>query len=569
MKIVGFRDHALRVNNNKALVSAVENCIADSSLLVPIFLWGTSTCGSASASEKLSPPSPLPIDERTGGTAKDVFVTNALKDLNATLHGSLSIGMVLEDSASVAKELINLCKQSDANEIYYLKSFDEKLEQDIEKRLLENDISPKYFVNAFTLIDYSIHNVPWMDIILEHPFRSPLIPFVDYVLRQLDANPPGALVEMPSELPTVLSKSDELDGSVLSIPIDIEHLLQKVGTTKGGTKWGDSILSEWPASESDGSKALASFFESLETKKDGEKSTHLASRLSPYLARGIISPQQVYHGLQDVGKDTDVDSFVRRICWRDYTYAAVSLYPDVVSGKAIRHGYEDVDGGIVGSEEERLKRLDAWKWGRTGFPLVDSGMRQLRSEGWMPQKVRLAVSTCLVEGLGLSWREGMDHFAEFLVDYDIAINSNMWENAGCVGLDPYYVGMNYKRRSYWDKDGSYVRRWCPELKMLPDEVDVLSKNGPIKRDCLYEPWAAPIEVLENVGVNIGADYPLRICNDRESRSEFFTKVREFRSQWSSSLIDDRKRDMVSIGRTPEAEKIGLFTPRAFQLKRSR
>lgn len=154
-KIIWFRDHALRVNNNKALVSAVENCIVDSSLLIPVFLWGMR--GSISKNSSLS----LPIDERTGGTAKDVFVTNALKDLNNTLHGSLSLGSVPEDSISVAKELVSLCKKSGANEIYYLKSFDEKLEEDIEKRLLENGISPKPFVNAFTLIDYSIHNVPW------------------------------------------------------------------------------------------------------------------------------------------------------------------------------------------------------------------------------------------------------------------------------------------------------------------------------------------------------------------------------------------------------------------------
>jgi len=125
-------------------------------------------------------------------------------------------------------------------------------------------------------------------------------------------------------------------------------------------------------------------------------------------------------------------------------------------------------------------------------------MRQLTAEGRMPQKVRLAASTCLIEGLGVSWEAGMQHFAEYLVDYDVAINCNMWMNAGCVGFDPYYVGTNYKRRPYWDKRGDYVRQWCPELKDLPDHCETAEAQrgiGTFKVDCLYEPWSAPDNVL--------------------------------------------------------------------------
>ncbi len=397
----------------------------------------------------------------------------------------------------------------------------------------------------------------------KHQCRSPLIPFVDYVLREIESNPPATPLVEPKQLPNVLQNDD--GPSIVSNPCDIDLLVNKLGITRGGTKWGVSVTSKWPAEETKGLKALDDFLESLE-QKDTTKRTHLASFLSPYLARGVISPRQVYYGIKSVGEEADADSFIRRICWRDYTYAATSLYPDITSGGVIRRGYELLEEGIPCSAEEKTKRLNAWKQGQTGFPLIDAGMRQLVAEGWMPQKVRLAVSTFLVEGLGVSWRDGMDHFAEFLVDYDKAINSNMWQNAGCVGLDPYYVGMNYKRRSYWDNDGSYVRRWCPELSRLPDKIEVPTSNGAKEIDTLYEPWSTPPDILESAGIKLGSDYPVRVCDDRKTRSDFFMMARKIRSEWPSSFIDDRKRDLVALGRDAGAESVGMFTPRAVHVK---
>lgn len=490
-------------------------------------------------------------------------MANALDGLNSTLGGNLALGLI-DDTKNVAEELIHVCRKTNSKEVYYLKSHDEREEKAVEKILKENGIEPRPFGGAFSLIDYSTHSVPWVDIVLEHPWRSPLIPFVDYVKNVMDTE--GPKQETPPTADELKGSIVDLDGdTALSSPYLLNDLLKDVGITPGGTEWGKSIASSWPASESEAKKALSKFLESLEEKDDTMKRTHLASRLSPYLARGLLSPQQVYNGIISVGDDADVDSFVRRICWRDYTYAAVNLYPDVTNGKSIRRGYESLDGGIQMESDERKKRLHSWQTGMTGFPLIDAGMRQLETEGWMPQKVRLACSTFLVEGLGLPWRDGMLHFADFLVDYDVAINSNMWQNAGCVGLDPYYVGMNYKRRMYWDKNGQYVRRWCPELSGLPDAVDIPLDKTTKTVDCLYEPWATPLEVLERSGVTLGDSYPHRVCDDRDSRTAFFSEVREMRSKWPPGLIDDRKRDLVSLGSTD----IGLFTPRALQIRQPR
>ena len=92
----------------------------------------------------------------------------------------------------------------------------------------------------------------------------------------------------------------------------------------------------------------------------------------------------------------------------------------------IREGYEILDHRFNSSADESInERLEYWKRGQTGFPLIDAGMRQLAKEGFIPQEDRLACGSFFVESLGVCWREGMDHFAEFLVDYDKTINTNM------------------------------------------------------------------------------------------------------------------------------------------------
>lgn len=571
VKVVWFREHALRIHDNEAVSAAVNDCVSDANnennSILPVYLWNTF--------------GDTPIDKETGGTAKDVFVANALHSLNSSLDDGLHVGTVKisnqddkEINEKMIKELVEVCRRSNSDCVYYLKSHHENKYDLVATELIQHGITPRPFGGSFSLINYSDRNVPWEEIVLEHPWRSPLIPFVEYVKAQMrekqnTESSSDSSSKATDRLLRQLIKVGNTDSSFkcyVSHPIVVDELIQFAGKTEGGTIWGQSICKSWPASERYAKEALDTFLQSLGTKDgDGMKRTHLASKLSPYLARGMISPRQVYDGITAVGDDADTDSFVRRICWRDYTYAVTDLYPDVTNGKAIRDGYDALDRGINfdGMNAEKIHRLDRWKKGQCGFPLIDAGMRQLEVEGWMPQKVRLACSTFLVESLGISWREGMDHFADFLVDYDKAINSNMWMNAGCVGLDPYYVGMNYKRRMYWDKDGMYVRKWCPELALLPDAVEIeLGKTTKVV-DCLYEPWASPPEVLEEANVRLGSTYPEKVCDDRKTRAQFFKDVRILRSEWPSYRTDDKKRDLVSIGKI----KIGLFTPRALQERR--
>ena len=557
-KLVWFRDHALRIQDNEALHTAIAETDENGSIQ-PFYLWQSSAKDATY---------PNPINTQTGGTARDVFTATALKSLNQTFHGNLAVGLLDSSpdecqATSIAKELVHICKSSNLNEIFYQRSYNDEVENAIAKELEKNGIDARVF-SSYTLLDYENRQVPWEKIVLDDPWRSPLIPYVEYVQDTIEEEGLKPVLEIDD---CSLKKASCADIS-LTCPCDVDELNEKVGITPGNTEWGKSIVKEWPADEISAQKALTNFLESLEQKEDDDakKTTHLASLLSPYLARGLISPKQVYSGIISVVKERDVGSIVRRICWRDYAYAVAKLFPNVVKGEPIRDGYDAVNDGVDLEEEEQQKRLDSWKEGRTGFPLVDSGMRELVATGYMPQKVRLACSTFLVEGLGLPWRAGMQHFAEFLVDYDEVINSNMWQNSACVGLDPYYMGMNYKRRQYWDKEGDYVRKWCPELTSLPDSVDIEVGKTTKTIDCLYEPWACPPEILEKCEIELGVTYPERICDERQTRSDYFAKIRMERSKWPATKIDDKKRDFVQLG---DIARIGMFTPRAIQLKRIR
>ena len=572
--VVWFRDHCLRTLDNEALTAAVADDA--NSAVVPVFLWH----GDGSNA----------VDPATGGTAKDVFVAQALDQLNATLHGRLRVGLVEDDGPSIAAELKSICGTVGADAVYYPLTHSKEVEDELKTELDKCGIQSIAFGSSFSLLDYTYDDatsVPWKDIIENHPFRSPLIPFVDWLLNKLDECPPRKPLSRPDGLEGTLN-AGLTEGEVgLSSPITAKALVESIGRSPGGYAWGRSIAKAWPASERDAMENLERFLASVQQGDDmnddsaGEtsqssmmKRTHLASRLSPYLARGVLSPQQVYEVLLTQLDSKDTASFVRRLCWRDYTYAVTALFPDIEEGKPIRGEYYS-DAAQIFNEEEHLdeetrRRFDSWKKGCTGFPLVDAAMRQLVHEGWMPQKARLAASACLVESLAVPWEMGLRHFAEFLVDYDPSINANMWQNAGCVGFDPYYIGLRFKKRPYWDRDGKYVRQWIPELASLPDYAEVPEAQrgtGLFLVDCLYEPWSSPAHVLEDASIELGKTYPNRICDERSSRSAFFGRLRIQRKDWNAELRDERGLDNVRLGRHEDAERIGIFTPKALLDKR--
>jgi deoxyribodipyrimidine photo-lyase len=162
--------------------------------------------------------------------------------------------------------------------------------------------------------------------------------------------------------------------------------------------------------------------------------------------------------------------------------------------------------------------LQAWKQGRTGVPWIDAGMRQLLEEGWMHNRVRMAVASYLTKNLLIDWREGEAHFMEHLLDGDESQNNGNWQWAASVGADPqpyFRVFSPIKQQQKFDPDGVYVRRWVPELRDLPAEH-------------LAAPWEAPQEVQVEAGCVIGKGYPEPLVDLNESRNEAVERFKQQR-----------------------------------------
>ncbi|MFE4971643.1 cryptochrome/photolyase family protein [Kitasatospora sp. NPDC056651] len=183
------------------------------------------------------------------------------------------------------------------------------------------------------------------------------------------------------------------------------------------------------------------------------------SRLSPYLHFGCLSPTElVERALRHDGEGAR--AFVRQLAWRDFHHQVLAARPD-----AAHRDYRPRDDHWHRDGRE----AEAWRQGRTGYPVVDAGMRQLAEEGWMHNRARLLTAGFLAKNLYLDWRIGAAHFLSLLVDGDVADNQLNWQWVAGTGTDtrPNRVPNPLRQADRYDPDGAYVRRWVPELAHLP------------------------------------------------------------------------------------------------------
>lgn len=228
------------------------------------------------------------------------------------------------------------------------------------------------------------------------------------------------------------------------------------------------------------------------------------SGLSADLKFGTISPRQVFAAATSfVGADhiaadprrpppglshddaqrlTNGGTFVSELCWRDFYYAILFHFPRVAR-EAFRQDYVDLQW-----PETRPALRDAWVEGRTGFPIIDAGMRQLARTGWMHNRLRMLTACFLTKTLLVDWRFGEKVFQQRLVDADLAANNGGWQWCASTGTDaqPYFRIFNPTTQSKrFDPDGEYIRRWVPELSQVPAPL-------------VHEPWRDP-SVLARTG----------------------------------------------------------------------
>lgn len=196
------------------------------------------------------------------------------------------------------------------------------------------------------------------------------------------------------------------------------------------------------------------------------------SHLSAHLKFGTLSLREVYHYIAErLGSS---HGLIRELFWRDFFSHIGFHFPHVFRG-SFQPAY---DALAWRDDQETLAR---WQRGETGFPIVDAGMRQLATTGFMHNRVRMVVASFLTKDLQLSWREGERHFAEHLIDYDPCVNNGGWQWAASTGCDaqPYFRIFNpWLQQEKFDPEALYIKRWVPELANLtPKRIHQLHADG--------------------------------------------------------------------------------------------
>ena len=226
------------------------------------------------------------------------------------------------------------------------------------------------------------------------------------------------------------------------------------------------------------------------------------SQLSPYLRFGMVSPRHAataaLDAMETAGDQTarrGAETWLNELIWREFYMMILYHCPDV-----LEHAFQANIRGIPWRNDEA--EFAAWRAGCTGFPVVDAAMRQLVTTGWMHNRARMIVASFLAKDLLVDWRWGERFFMQHLVDGDPAANNGGWQWTAGVGTDaaPYFRVFNPSLQgAKFDPEGVYVRRYVPELAVVPTKF-------------IHEPWKMPPDVQRLSGCAIGRDYPLPIVD---------------------------------------------------------
>jgi len=271
--------------------------------------------------------------------------------------------------------------------------------------------------------------------------------------------------------------------------------------------WSAGWLDMWTPGEQGSLSRLDSFLErsavAYGTRRD-RPDIFGTSRLSPHLHLGEISPRTCWHrSLASVKPESqdDLKSFSRQTIWREFSHHLLYHWPNLPE-ESFRPEFRRFPWT---RNEEALRQ---WQLGLTGYPIVDAGMRELWATGWMHNRVRMIAASFLVKHLLIPWQDGAAWFWDTLVDADIANNSVSWQWVAGCGIDaaPFFRIFNpVLQGRKFDPNGTYVRRWVPELTDLPNNY-------------IHEPWKASKHILENSGVSLGNSYPYPVVDHMQARN---------------------------------------------------
>ena len=228
------------------------------------------------------------------------------------------------------------------------------------------------------------------------------------------------------------------------------------------------------------------------------------SKLSPFIKHGQIHVETIWEECNKV-KSYGTSKFLAEIGWREFNHSLINFF-HICLKKTIPKKFDKFPW------EKNLKNLKAWKKGLTGYPIVDAGMRELYSTGWMHNRVRMIVGSFLVKHLLINWKEGEKYFKNCLLDYNEANNVSGWQWVAGCGADaaPYFRIFNpILQGEKFDKTGEYVKKWVPELKNVPNKF-------------IHKPW----ELKDENILKLDVDYPAPIVIHEKARSKALSAFKQ-------------------------------------------
>lgn len=295
------------------------------------------------------------------------------------------------------------------------------------------------------------------------------------------------------------------DAQFVEVPVSMKNISPDINLLQlaSSPPWTDGIDKSWSPGEDAAIERIQTFIdEDVAAYKIMREFPAVpgTSRISPYLAVGALSVRSVFHYAQKMKPDVS-EAFIRQLVWRDFAYQMLVHYPEIVS-KPLNMKF--LKFPWLNNEEHYTK----WSTGQTGIPLIDAGMRELRSTGYIHNRVRMNIASYLTKHLLVDFTKGMSLFWDTLVDADIANNTFGWQWASGSGADasPYFRIFNpYLQSKKFDNEALYIRKWIPELRGLSDK-DIM------------EPDQASSEALEEAGVRLGETYPYPIVTHKAGRA---------------------------------------------------
>lgn len=469
--IVWFRQD-LRIKDHPALKAA-----ADNGEVIPVYILDDNT-----------------PDKADLGGASRWWLHHALNDLAESLENKLIV-----KHGDAQSTLTDLAKQYSATHILWHRMYEpwaRERDGEIKKHFKDSDVVAKS-LNGSLLWE------PW------EVLKKDGTPYKVYTPYYRNGCLSQADPRFPLDKPSI-TYVDNLPANAKD-EIDQLNLLPDI-------PWDANMRECWTISERAAGSKLQWFINNAITEYKDDRnipSVRGTSQLSPYLHFGQISPNQIWYAIKEAfhgnTSGAGVDTYLSEIGWREFSYYLLYHFDDIQN-----HNFnKKFDKFPWRTSANDLK---AWQKGNTGIPIVDAGMRELYQTGYMHNRVRMIVGSFLVKNLLIDWREGERWFWDCLVDADTASNSAGWQWVAGSGADasPYFRVFNpILQGEKFDKEGEYVKKYCPELSDLPKKY-------------IHKPWEANADILKHANINLGEEYPKPLVDLKDSRKralDAFAKIK--------------------------------------------